>query len=206
MAQANQDMASPRLAQSFSNVGHAYSHLLTMLFPTVVIALERSWGLSYGELITLMLAGQILFGAAALPAGWIGDRWSAVGMMIVYFIGTGAAAVATGAARSPFEVALGLAAIGLFASIYHPVGMAWLVRTAVNRGRALGVNGVYGAVGIALGPFVAGVLTDTISWRAAFIIPGATSVAIGLALLVCARQGRPRTREVKKRRQVISTI
>ena len=183
-------MASPRLAQSFSNVGHAYSHLLTMLFPTVVIALERSWGLSYGELITLMFAGQILFGAAALPAGWIGDRWSAVGMMIVYFIGTGAAAVATGAARSPFEVALGLAAIGLFASIYHPVGMAWLVRTAVNRGRALGINGVYGAVGIALGPFVAGVLTDTISWRAAFIIPGATSVAIGLALLVCARQGR----------------
>ena len=183
-------MASPQLAQSFSNVGHAYSHLLTMLFPTVVIALERSWGLSYGELITLMLAGQILFGAAALPAGWIGDRWSAVGMMVVYFIGTGAAAVATGAARSPFEVALGLAAIGLFASIYHPVGMAWLVRTAVNRGRALGVNGVYGAIGIALGPFVAGVLTDTISWRAAFIIPGLTSVAIGLALLVCARQGR----------------
>ena len=181
--------ASPQLAQTFSNVGHAYSHLMTMLFPTVVIALERTWGLSYGELITLMLAGQILFGAAALPAGWIGDRWSAVGMMIVYFVGTGVAAIATGASRSPFEVALGLAAIGLFASIYHPVGMAWLVRTAVNRGRALGVNGVYGAIGIALGPLVAGILTDVISWRAAFVVPGLTSVAIGLALLVCARRG-----------------
>ncbi|MBI3505389.1 MAG: MFS transporter [Proteobacteria bacterium] len=181
---------SAQLAQAFSNVGHAYSHLMTMLYPTIVIALERTWGLSYGELITLMLAGQILFGAAALPAGWIGDRWSAVGMMIVYFIGTGAAAVATGAARSPFEVAAGLAAIGLFASIYHPVGMAWLVRTAINRGHALGVNGVYGAIGIALGPLVAGVLTDVISWRAAFILPGLTSIAIGLALLVCARRGR----------------
>ncbi|MBL8832727.1 MAG: MFS transporter [Rhodospirillales bacterium] len=181
--------ASPQLAQAFSNVGHAYSHLLTMLFPTVVIALERIWGLSYGDLIALMLAGQILFGAAALPAGWLGDRWSAVGMMVVYFIGTGAATVATGLARSPIEVAIGLGAIGLFASIYHPVGMAWLVRTAVNRGRALGVNGVYGAVGIALGPFVAGALTDMISWRAAFVVPGLTAVAVGIGLLVCARKG-----------------
>ncbi len=189
MTPAIQTAASPQLAQAFSNVGHAYSHLLTMLFPTVVIALERIWGLSYGELIALMLAGQILFGAAALPAGWLGDRWSAVGMMIVYFIGTGAATVATGLARSPLEVAVGLGAIGLFASIYHPVGMAWLVRAAINRGRALGVNGVYGAIGIALGPFIAGALTDMISWRAAFIVPGLTSVAIGFGLLVCARKG-----------------
>jgi MFS family permease len=189
MAPASGRLPNAQLAQTFSNVGHAYSHLLTMLFPTVVIALEHSWGLSYGELITLMLAGQILFGAAALPAGWIGDRWSAVGMMVVYFIGTGIATAATGLARTPYEVALGLAATGLFASIYHPVGMAWLVRTAINRGRALGVNGVYGAIGIALGPAIAGVLTDTVSWRAAFVVPGLTAVAVGLALLVCARRG-----------------
>lgn len=179
-----------RLAQTFSNVGHGFSHLLTLLYPTVVLSLHGSWGLSYGELLALMLAGQILFGAAALPAGWFGDRWSAVGMMIVYFVGTGAAAVATGFARSPIEMILGLAAIGLFASIYHPVGMAWLVRMAQNRGHALGVNGVYGAVGIALAPVVAGGLSDAISWRAAFIVPGIGAVLIGCAMLVCFRNGR----------------
>ncbi|WP_395623465.1 MFS transporter [Sphingomonas daechungensis] len=179
-----------RLARAFSNVGHGYSHLLTLLFPTVVLSLDGAWGLSYGELLALMLGGQILFGAAALPAGWLGDRWSAVGMMIVYFVGTGAAAVATGFARSPGELALGLAVTGLFGSIYHPVGMAWLVRVSEHRGRALGVNGVYGAVGIALAPLVAGVLSDSITWRAAFIVPGATAVLVGVALLVCVRTGR----------------
>lgn len=180
----------PAYAMGFSNVGHAYSHLLTMLYPTVVLALEKSWGLSYGELITLMLAGQILFGAAALPSGWLGDRWSAVGMMTIFFLGTGMAAIATGLARNTVEIAFGLAAIGLFASIYHPVGMAWLVRMAENRGRALGTNGIYGAVGIALAPLIAAALTDLISWRAAFIVPGATAVIFGVALWFAWRMGK----------------
>lgn len=180
----------PAYAMAFSNMGHAYSHLLTMLYPTVVLALEKSWGLTYGELITLMLAGQILFGAAALPAGWLGDRWSAVGMMTIFFVGTGAAAIATGLARSTVEIAFGLAAIGLFASIYHPVGMAWLVRMAESRGRALGTNGIYGAVGIALAPLIAAALTDLVSWRAAFIVPGATAVLFGAALWVAWRLGK----------------
>jgi MFS transporter, FSR family, fosmidomycin resistance protein len=82
-----------------------------------------------------------------------------------------------------------LSLIGLFASIYHPVGMAWLVRTAVNRGRALGANGMYGAGGLALAPMIAGVLTDLISWRAAFIIPGASCLAVGIALFIAWRLG-----------------
>ncbi|HEX2116156.1 MAG TPA: MFS transporter [Alphaproteobacteria bacterium] len=184
-------MAKPSasLAQGFSNIGHAYSHILTILYPTVVLALEPAWGMSYGELISLMLLGQILFGVAALPAGWLGDRWSAVGMMVAFFIGTGGSAVLAGLSRTPLELGIGLTLIGLFASIYHPVGMAWLIRTAVNRGRALGANGMYGAVGLAVAPLIAGVLTDQISWRAAFIIPGGSCVLVGLALLTAWQLG-----------------
>jgi MFS family permease len=199
MTPAPTNQGVPAYAMGFSNVGHAYSHLLTMLYPTVVLTLEKSWGLSYGELITLMLAGQILFGAAALPSGWLGDRWSAVGMMTMFFLGTGGAAIATGLARNTIEIAFGLAAIGLFASIYHPVGMAWLVRMADNRGRALGTNGIYGAIGIALAPLVAAALTDLISWRAAFIVPGATSVIFGVALGVAWRMGKVADVEVDAR-------
>jgi FSR family fosmidomycin resistance protein-like MFS transporter len=184
-------MAKPSasLAQGFSNIGHAYAHILTILYPTVVLALEPAWNMSYGDLIQLMLLGQILFGVAALPAGWLGDRWSAVGMMVLFFIGTGGAAVLTGLARTPLELGIGLSLTGLFGAIYHPVGMAWLIRTAVNRGRALGANGMYGAMGLAVAPLIAGVLTDQISWRAAFIIPGASCVLIGIALTVAWQLG-----------------
>jgi MFS transporter, FSR family, fosmidomycin resistance protein len=181
--------SSAKLSLGFSCVGHAYSHLFTMLYLTIVLVLEREWGLGYAELLRLSTLGALLFGAAALPMGWIGDRWSAVGMMVVYFVATGAAAILTGLARNPTEMMLGLAAIGLAASIYHPVGIAWLVRNAAARGKALGVNGLFGAIGVAGASGVAGVLTDLISWRAAFILPGIVSIATGLVLIACWRLG-----------------
>jgi FSR family fosmidomycin resistance protein-like MFS transporter len=112
-------------------------------------------------------------------------------MMVVFFVGTGGAAIATGFADSPLAVALGLGAIGLFGSIFHPVGTAWLVRNAENRGRALGWNGISGSMGLAAGPFVAGALAQVLSWRAAFIIPGALCTVIGILLFCCVRGGRP---------------
>lgn len=180
---------SAALALSFSSIGHFFAHLLMLLFPTVVLVLEGGWGMSYGDLLSLSLGGFVLFGLGALPAGWLGDRWSAESMMVIFFLGTGAATIATGLADSPSGLGLGLAAIGLFGSIYHPVGTAWLVRNAAHRGRALGVNGIAGSIGLGAAAFVAGALAQAIGWRAAFIIPGALCAATGLVLLCCIRGG-----------------
>lgn len=178
-----------QLSQVFSNVGHSFSHIMMLLYPTVVIALESELGMGYGELLVLMTLGNVLFGVGALPAGWLGDRWSSLGMMVVFFIGIGLSAILTGLMSSPLGLVIGLALIGLFASIYHPVGMAWLVRTASTRGKALGVNGVFGSLGLASAALIAGTLTDAIHWRAAFIVPGAVAILIGIALAVCIRTG-----------------
>ena len=180
---------SATLALVFAGVGHFFAHLLMLLYPTVVLVIEGRWGMSYGDLLSLSLGGFVLFGLGALPAGWLGDRWGADRMMVVFFVGAGGAAIATGFAGGPIAVALGLAAIGLFGSIYHPVGTAWLIRNATNRGRALGWNGISGSIGLAVAPFIAGALAQVLSWRAAFIIPGALCSAIGLALLCMVRTG-----------------
>lgn len=177
------------LSQTFSNVGHSFSHIMMLLYPTVVIALESELGMGYGELLVLMTLGNVLFGAGALPAGWLGDRWGTLWMMVVFFVGIGLSAILTGLMSSPVGLVVGLALIGLFASIYHPVGMAWLVRTASSRGKALGINGVFGSLGVASAALIAGALTDAIHWRAAFIVPGVLAILIGIALAVCIRTG-----------------
>ncbi|MDQ3261659.1 MAG: MFS transporter [Pseudomonadota bacterium] len=181
--------SSATLAIFFSQVGHSMSHIFMLLYPTVVLALEKEFHQSYGELLVLMTLGNVLFGVAALPAGWLGDRWSTLGMMIIFFLGLGASAIFTGCMSSTGGLVLGLALIGLFASIYHPVGMAWLVKNAENKGRALGINGVFGSLGVATAALIAGVLTDIINWRAAFIVPGVIALLVGVALIYCVRRG-----------------
>ena len=180
---------SARLAILFANAGHVLTHLLMLLYPTVVLALERRFALSYGELMLLALPGTVLYGAGALPAGFLGDRWSAERMMVLFYLGSGAAALVTGFAAGPLGIAVGLGLIGLFGSIYHPVGIAWLVRHAENRGRVLGVNGIFGSIGVGIAPATAGFLTQAIDWRAAFILPGVVCLALGAALAVLVQRG-----------------
>jgi len=180
---------SARLALLFSCLGHAYMHLFTAFYFVIALSLEADWGIPNHELVKLWALGSLLVGLAALPAGWLGDRWSAAGMMTVFFIGLGISGIVCGLVSSTTALMLGLAAVGLFSAIYHPVGIAWLVKSARARGMALAVNGIFGSLGVASAGLVAGVLIDAVSWRAAFIVPGALCLATGIALLVALRLG-----------------
>ena len=174
----------------FLAVAHAFSHMLMLLYPTAVLAMEGQFGLSYAELLPLSVAGYVLFGAAALPMGWLGDRWSSARMMVLFFLGTGAATVLTGLATGPWQLTAALTLTGLFAAIYHPVAIAWIASVAEQPGKALGFNGIFGSAGVAAGPVLAGLLADVVSWRAAFIVPGALCLLTGVAFAVLLRRGR----------------
>ncbi len=185
----NAEERMDRRAIIFSNVGHTYTHMFTVLYATAVLFLPKVFNLPYGELLGLSSFGLVLFGVAAVPAGWLGDRWSRVGMMVVFFIGMGAGAIVTGLADGPAMLWLGLTLIGLFAAIYHPVGIAWIVASAKRQGMSLGINGVFGNVGNGLAPIFVGLMIDFVDWRAAFILPGLLSILTGLYLLFSWKRG-----------------
>ena len=67
--------------------------------------------------------------------------------------------------------------IGLFASIYHPVGTAMIVSYADRLGREMGLNGVWGNLGVASSALVTGVIGQYLGWRLAFIVPGIVTIA-----------------------------
>ncbi len=174
----------------FLNVGHLFDHLAMLIFATVAaLFLADAWNLTYDDLIPYGTAGLVAFGAFALLAGWLGDKWSREGMMSVFFLGIGASTVATGFADTPLEIGAGLLAIGVFAAIYHPVGLAMVVEGRGRTGIPIAINGIYGNMGVALAALVTGVLIDIAGWRAAFFIPGAVCIAIGFAWMLFLRGG-----------------
>ena len=184
-------MTRDRLGFFFLNVGHFLDHLFMLVFATVAaLRLAEEWGMSYAALIPYATPGFVAFGICAIPAGWIADKWSREGMMIVFFIGIGASSIATALANSPVEIALGLLAIGVFAAIYHPVGLAMVVHGRTKTGVPLAINGVFGNLGVAAAALLTGVLIDTGGWRNAFILPGVVSIGLGAAYAVFLWSGR----------------
>ncbi|MGH8432391.1 MAG: MFS transporter, partial [Solimonas sp.] len=175
----------------FACIGHFAVHLLLGLHATAALAIEREWSIDYGSVIELGIGGAFLVGAAAPAAGWLADKAGSARLMVVFFLGSGAASMTTAMAGGPASLAMTLGGLGLFAAIYHPVGLAWLLGGVAERRRgwAVGVNGLFGSLGVAAAPAAAGLLGDAWGWRAAFFLPGLGTVALGALLILTRARG-----------------
>jgi MFS family permease len=164
------------------NVGHFLDHMFTLIFAAVAaLALSREWGLGYADLLKYATPGFVAFGLFSYPAGWLADKWSREGMMIAFFVGIGLMSILTGLAQNPLQLGIGLFAIGVFAAIYHPVGLAIVVAKWKNTGMRIAVNGVWGNLGVASAALITGYFIDNGGWRLAFFVPGLFSIAVGAA-------------------------
>jgi MFS family permease len=170
-----------RIHFAFLNLGHLYDHLFLLIFATAAaLSLSHEWGMSYADLIPYATPGFVAFGAFSVPAGWIADKWSRKGMMVIFFLGIGLCSILTSLAKSPIQIGIGIFSIGLFAGIYHPVGLALVVQGREKAGVPLAINGIFGNMGVACAALMTGFLIDLAGWRSAFIWPGLVSIATGL--------------------------
>lgn len=172
---------------AFINTAHTLTHYSLLVLPTAVLAMAAPggrFGNAYGPIMVLATGMFVLYGLGSLPQGWIARRVGRKALLFCFFIGTGLSLTATAFASSPVTLAVALGATGLFAAIYHPIGTAMLVDAAGDRpGHAIGVNGVFGNLGVALAPVLTAFIAHQAGWRAAFLLPGIACAAIGLAWL-----------------------
>lgn len=171
------------------NVAHALDHMFLLIFATAVTSIAAEFGLQrWEDLMPYSVAAFFFFGVGSLPAGKLGDQWGRRPMMIVFFLGIGAAAMTVAAASTPLQIALALAVLGAFASIYHPVGIPMLVQGSARPGLTIGINGLSGNLGVALAAVVTGYLVKFYGWRMAFLVPGALSIVCGLLFAAISTQ------------------
>ncbi len=96
-------------------------------------------------------------------------------------------------------LAVALFAIGMFASIYHPVGIPMIVQGSDRPGFVIGVNGLVGNLGIAIGASLSVLLATRYGWQMAYIVPGVVCLiaAVLFATLVPKEQEAPAKRKAK---------
>lgn len=109
-------------------------------------------------------------------------------MMAVFFVGIGIASIATALASTPLQVGIGLFFVGVLAAIYHPVGLAMVVQQYAKAGMAIGINGIWGNLGVGSAALITGYFIDNGGWRTAFIVPGVISIAVGIVYMLLFRQ------------------
>ena len=123
--------------------------------------------MAYSELLPYATLGFVAFGAGSLLTGWLwrplepplhdGDLFARHRRLDDRGrLRADAAAARRGAALDR----------AVLASIYHPVGTAMIVSYADRLGREMGLNGVWGNLGVASSALVTGVIGQYLGWCA----------------------------------------
>ena len=185
----------------YLNISHFLDHFIMLIFAKAAYDAGRHFGMSYDEIIIYGVAGFILFGAVAPLAASLADRFSRSLLLVIYHFGIGLAAILAGFAQTVWQLSAAIGLIGVFASIYHPVGIAMLIKSNRRIGFRLGINGVFGNMGVAAAPLIAGILLTMGDWRLCFILPGIFCLIYGFAFITALEeeyQQPTKKKQVKK--------
>ena len=161
--------------------------------------LSRDMSLDPADVFPLAFMMYFLYGAMALPAGYISDHWSRFVALRICLLGMGVSSIAAGMAQDINSLTISLASIGMFCGLYHPAGLGLIAHEIERQGSAHGINGVFGNLGIAAAPFFTGIILFFGDWRTVFF-----SVALlgfgGFAITyIFAIKETPRAEEGQKR-------
>ena len=175
------------VADIYLNISHFIDHFIMLIFAKAAYDAGREFGLGYEEIIVFGVLGFILFGAAAPIASILANKYSRSVLMVIFHFGIGISAIICSFASTPWELSIGLGLIGVFAAIFHPVGIAMLLKNSKKLGYRLGINGVFGNMGVAAAPLITGFLLLISDWKLSFILPGIACILYGVIFLLALR-------------------
>ena len=160
------------IADIYLNISHFLDHFMMLIFAKAAYDAGRYFSLSYDQMIVYGAAGFVLFGGVAPLAAQLAERYSRSLLMVIFHFGIGLAAILAGLAQTIWQLTAAIAVIGIFAAIYHPVGIPMLIKSNHRIGFRLGINGVFGNMGVAAAPLVTGLFLTFGDWRWCFVLPG----------------------------------
>ncbi len=175
--------------------GHFMSHFNMLVFPALALPLAGRMGMDLADVLGLSFWMYLLFGLMALPWGVAADRWASGPLLLLFYLGSGAAGLAAAFwIDSPQALALSLAFLGIASAIYHPAGLGMISMEVRNVSMGMGYNGMFGNLGLFAAPLAAGFL----NWRwgpgSVYLVLAGLNLAGVLLMLVFPPAGKREAR------------
>jgi MFS family permease len=196
-------------------LSHATNHFVMLIFPAVLLLVRQEFDLGYAVLGLFANVALLAYGMGALPAGILADRLGGTRILAIWLLGGSLACIAIGMSTGPANLIIGLAALGLFGSLHHPAGSGILVALrnveGVDVGRAFGLTGVLGNIGLAASPVIAAMVAVRWGWRAAYLVGAIPGLCLALPLWQCQEKflrgaGGPPLSPAGRRAEVWSSL
>lgn len=167
---------------------HAVSHFFHLIVAPLFPWIRAEFGYSYAELGFVMTVFFVVSGAGQALAGFVVDRFGALGTLVAGLGCLSAGAVTFGLSGSYGGLLAGAVLTGLGNAVFHPVDF-WLINHRVSVGRlgpAYSAHGLSGSLGWAAAPvFLVGIATP-FGWRTA-VLAAAWLPLVVIALVVLQR-------------------
>jgi EmrB/QacA subfamily drug resistance transporter len=161
------NVALPMIARDFSMTALSLSWVASSFLLAAAIALVPLGRLAdiYGRKI-FFLSGSLIFALSSLLCIWSAAESFFIAMRVIQGIG-GAMIFSTGTA--------------MLISAYPPS----------DRGKILGINIAAVYIGLTVGPFIGGLLTQHLGWKTIFIFNAALGAIVALLTFCMAKEDRP---------------
>lgn len=176
-----------------ASFSHFITHGYMTLLPGVLVVIAAEQSMSFMDIGIIANIGYFLYGLGSFPAGYMADRFGSKRLLTVGVTGMACSSILVGLSPSTFTFGMAYGMLGLFASIHHPAGLSLIARrVTANKGKALGLHGVLGNVGLFCTPLMAGLSIMLFnSWRSAYILFGIVGLFFTMILYLVRIESEP---------------
>ncbi len=165
--------------------GHTLSHFYILMLPTMFLAWQKAFGVSFAE---LGISVAVMSGTTAIvqtPIGFLVDRFGARRFLIGGTLLMTLSISLMGLATSFWQIIPLAMLSGLGNAVFHPADYAILSGSIhpSRLGRSFAIHTFVGHVGFASAPPVTAALIWLIGWRATLLSVGLVGIPVALAII-----------------------
>lgn len=170
------------------SLAHFTNDGLVLLLPIMLPLIAKDLNLSYIEIG--VLGGSILIshGIGQFIFGYYSDKIKRRSDLVTSgLIVSSISIFLVGISDSYHQLQVLSLLVGLSTSVYHPVGFSILSTLFKNKGKAIGIHGASGSIGLVIFPIITGIITEAYNWRFAFKLIPVIGLTAGIIFYILTK-------------------